>query len=95
MDQELSPIEQFTEMIGGATIPQEEMVGSVIIRTSNGRDFAVAVEEPTSIGDLFASNNLTTSQNMDLFVDGAQVDWDHRVSPGTTVTAVGTVKGGR
>ena len=88
-------IGQFTEMVGGAEIAPEEAEEAVTIRTSTGQSFAAAVEEPTAIQDLFAENDLTHSRGLELYVDGSEVGWDHRVGPGSVVTAVGTVKGGK
>lgn len=59
-----------------------------------GGDFAIPVAEPISITNLLAQANLTVSQSIEYWVDGVAVPPEHTVAPGTTVTAVGQVKGG-
>ncbi len=82
----------FTNMLAGSGYEDAAML--VTIQTSNGRLLPVRIEEPTAIGDIFDAANLTASRDLELYVDGAVVPWDHIVSPGTTITAVGNVKGG-
>ena len=62
--------------------------------TGEGGNFAIPVTEPISITDLLAQANLTVSQSIEYWVDGVAVGPEHTVAPGTTVTAVGMVKGG-
>lgn len=98
--QGLDPFEDFMRLVNTedgeeGENPLFDPTQIITIRsTTGGNDFAIPVAEPISITDLLAQANLTVSQSIEYWVDGVAVPPDHHVAPGTTVTAVGMVKGG-
>lgn len=93
------PFEEFMRHITGTdedANPLFDPQQIVTIRSTGagGGDFAIPVTEPISITELLSRANLTVSQSIEYWVDGTQVPPTHTVAPGTTVTAVGQVKGG-
>jgi len=93
------PFEEFMRHITGAdedANPLFDPQQIVTIRSTGagGGDFAIPVTEPISITELLSRANLTVSQSIEYWVDGTQVPPEHTIAPGTTVTAVGQVKGG-
>jgi hypothetical protein len=66
----------------------------VTIRATAGGVHYIPSEEATPIQELLTAANLTVSQDIRYWVDGAEVTPDHVVGPGAVVTAVGQVKGG-
>jgi hypothetical protein len=94
------PLEQFMEAINmgpeGEPNPLFDPEQIITIRSTGagGGDFAIPVTQPISITDLLGQANLTVSQSIEYWVDGVTVPPEHVIAPGTTVTAVGQVKGG-
>ena len=66
----------------------------VTIRSTTGGEYQVPIAEPTSIADVMAIGELTTSQGVEYWVNSTPVAPDFEVAPGAVVTAVGQVKGG-
>lgn len=71
-----------------------EQIVTIRSTGTGGGDFAIPVAEPISITALLNQAKLTVSQSIEYWVDGVTVPPEHVVAPGTTVTAVGQVKGG-
>lgn len=94
------PFEQFMDAInvgqdeGGNQLFDPDQIITIRSTGAGGGDFAIPVTEPISITALLAQANLTVSQSIEYWVDGVAVPPEHTVAPGTTVTAVGQVKGG-
>lgn len=80
-----------------------EMVGSYVrIQPSSGYpvDVPVATDEETNglpgipLRTVLERSGLAFGMSMQYWAGGAQVDLDYLAVPGTTITAVGNVKGG-
>ena len=99
-EQQGDPFEDFMRAINLTEEGEENTLfdpGQIITIRSTGAgggDFAIPVAEPISITALLEQANLTVSQSIEYWVDSVMVPPEHVVSPGTTVTAVGQVKGG-
>ena len=85
----------FEELVRELNAEAEERVGEdeIVIQSTSGST-RVSVSGLVSIRSLFQENNLAVSLGTEFFVDGAPVSPDYVVSPGTTIMAVGMVKGG-
>ena len=66
----------------------------VTIRPSSGRPVHLIVDEPTQFSDLMQRASLTFNGQINMYVEGAQIDYSDLVQPGQTVTIIGNVKGG-
>ena len=100
-DPQETPFDDFMRLVNaeegedGGENPLFDPTQIITVRsTGEGGNFAIPVTEPISITDLLAQANLTVSQSIEYWVDGVAVPPEHVVAPGTTVTAVGMVKGG-
>jgi hypothetical protein len=70
-------------------------VGSyVTLRTSGGDTRYVPVEGPTAIGALLAASGLSIQGSVQAWYNNALVDLNDTVPGGSTVTLIGSVKGG-
>ena len=99
MSDDLGSFEEFLDNLGGVDGDGEDSLFShdqiVTLRsTTSGNDFPIPVDEPMSIADLLSRASLAVGQGIEYWVDGVQVDENHVVAPGGTITAIGTVKGG-
>ena len=64
------------------------------LMTSGGDEAYVIAEGPMSIGEAMLNSSLRIIGAVQYWLNGAQVDVETRVGPGSTVTIVGSVKGG-
>lgn len=64
------------------------------LMTSGGDEAYVVVEGPITIGEAMLNSSLRVTGAVQYWLNGAQVDVETRVGPGSTVTIVGSVKGG-
>ncbi len=100
-EQQGDPFEQFMAAInvdvqegGENALFDPDQIITIRSTGAGGGDFAIPVTEPISITDLLEQANLTVSQSIEYWVDGVVVPPEHVIAPGTTLTAVGQVKGG-
>jgi hypothetical protein len=66
----------------------------VTLRTSGGDTRYVPVEGPTPVGALLAASGLTIQGSVQAWYNNALVELDDTVPGGSTVTLIGSVKGG-
>ncbi|MGW8178365.1 MAG: hypothetical protein ACWGQW_06315 [bacterium] len=98
--QQGDPFEEFMDFINRNVegevnqLFDPEQIITIRSTGAGGGDFAIPVNEPLTITQLLTQANLTVSQSIEYWVDGVSVPADHVVAPGTTITAVGQVKGG-
>jgi hypothetical protein len=82
----------FIAETGAADLPDPNSV--VTIRTSGGGDRYVPVTQPTSVKDVIAQSGLYFGGAVQYWLNGAQVNQDTLVPGGSTLSVIGSVKGG-
>ena len=66
----------------------------VTIRPGAGEPRYVVVAEPTPFSDLLQRAGLTFNGQINMFVEGSEIQYQDLVQGGQTVTVIGNVKGG-
>lgn len=66
----------------------------VKLMTSGGEEAYVPVEGPMTVGEIMLNSDLRVVGAVQYWLNGAQVDVNAVVAPGSTLTIVGSVKGG-
>lgn len=66
----------------------------VKIITSGGEEAYVPTPEATTVGQVMLNSNLRQTGAVQYWLNGAQVDVNTVIAPGSTLTIVGSVKGG-
>lgn len=85
-------VEDFIGEAGTVELPDPNSV--VTIRTSGGGDKYVPVTQPTSVKDVIAQSGLFFGGAVQYWLNGAQVNQDTLVPGGSTLSVIGSVKGG-
>ena len=67
----------------------------VTIRTSSGGDKYVPVSEPTAVSSVIAQSGLYFGGAVQYYLNGAEIKTTDLVPGGSTLTVIGSVKGGR
>lgn len=96
MDDEEDDWDDVDSFIDGAsgdfTLPDASQ--AVILRTSSGGDKYVPVSQPTSLRDVIEQSGLFIGGAVQYWMNGAQIKLDDVVPGGSTITVIGSVKGG-
>jgi hypothetical protein len=88
-----APEEDFFPAEGaGFSLPDPQAV--VTLRSTNGSERYVPVAEATPLSEIIATSGLSISGPVAYYLNNAQIDLRTPVAPGSTVTIMGTVKGG-
>ncbi len=85
-------VESFIGEAGSIELPDPNSV--VTIRTSGGGDKYVPVTQPTPVKDVIAQSGLFFGGAVQYWLNGAQVNQDTLVPGGSTLSVIGSVKGG-
>lgn len=85
-------IEDFIPEGGSFELPDPSTV--IKLMTSGGDEAYVIANSPMTIGEAMLNSNLRIIGAVQYWLNGAQVDVNTQVGPGSTVTIVGSVKGG-
>ncbi len=85
-------VDDFIGEAGSIELPDPNSV--VTIRTSGGGDKYVPVTQPTSVRDVIAQSGLFFGGAVQYWLNGAQVNHDTLVPGGSTLSVIGSVKGG-
>ena len=93
MNNEFDPNEEVDiPEIEGFEVPDPESV--ITIRTSGGQTAYVPTSEPMTVADIILSASLTVNSSFQVWLNGAQITTTDLVPTGSTLTIVGSVKGG-
>lgn len=85
-------VEGFIGASGSIELPDPDAV--VTIRTSGGGDKYVPVSQPTPVRDVIALSGLYFGGAVQYWLNGAQVTSETLVPGGSTLSVIGSVKGG-
>ncbi len=85
-------VDSFIGEAGSVELPDPDSV--VTIRTSGGGDKYVPVNQPTAVKDVIAQSGLFFGGAVQYWLNGAQVNPDTLVPGGSTLSVIGSVKGG-
>lgn len=85
-------IEDFIPEGGSFELPDPNTV--IKLMTSGGDEAYVIANAPMTIGEAMLQSALRITGAVQYWLNGAQVDVNTQVGPGSTVTIVGSVKGG-
>ncbi len=77
-----------------AAVPEVDPAKVVTILPSSGQSKYVEIEQPTAIVEIIARSGLQFNGTFTCFLNNAEIPLTQPVSGGSTVTVVGTVKGG-
>lgn len=85
-------VESFISAEEGFELPDPDSV--VTIRTTTGGDKYVPVSEPTPVSEIIARSGLFFGGAVEYYLNGSTIRPDELVPPGSTLTVIGSVKGG-
>ncbi len=78
-----------------ADLPAGAVQQTVTLRTTTGEARFVVVEGPRTLGEIVALSGLTINGQVTYYMDGVQITPSTVVAPGSTISLVGAIKGGR